>query len=319
MLCAVPVAVIVVVVAIAGWIVGPSLSLQEPASGPAAPFSPNSPFNTAIASDAVVDPNSEAVISALAGEGVHAGLVEFGIPIYESDDSTRRYVIKCAGPVSWGPCPLDGVSVPIPDQATPQSGSDGAMVIVDHGNDRVYEFWRAARSGDGWTTTWGSVSRLSGNGWSSTATGAGASRLGGVIRVSELTAGIIPHALVLQSSNTCSDVFRFPAVKTDGNSTRSDCIPEGARLQLDPALEVTAMNSLTPAERAIAVAMQRYGAYVIDTGGAKLSMSFERPADATAASTGPQYSVVGLSWDHMSLSGIPWSRLRLLAAPDGGT
>lgn len=282
------------------------------------PFAPDSPFNKAIPIDAPVDPKSGSIVDAITREGVHAGLIEFGIPIYDASPSTPRYIITCREHASWGPCPLEGVSVPIPDEARPQSGSDGAMVVADWGNDRAYEFWRATKSGSMWSTTWGSVSRLSGDGWSSTATGSGASRLGGVIRESEVAAGVIPHALVLQSSHTCRDVFRFPATKTDGASTESGCIPEGSQLQLDPTLDVTNNKNLTKAERAIFVALQKYGAFVIDKGGAMLSMSFERAADATSTSPGAQYKAAGLYRDYELLNGIPWSSLRLLAAPNEG-
>ncbi len=43
--------------------------------------------------------------------------------------------------------------------------------------------------------------------------------------------------------------FRPPALKTDGDSRRADCLPEGARLQLDPALDLGSLPGLTPGER----------------------------------------------------------------------
>ena len=81
-------------------------------------------------------------------------------------------------------------------------------------------------------------------------------------------------------------VVRAPALKTDGNSSRSDCLPAGARLQLDPAIDLRKIKGLSPAERTVARAMQRYGGYVIDRGGAPLSVSFERAPDASADSPG---------------------------------
>ena len=43
----------------------------------------------------------------------------------------------------------------------------------------------------------------------------------------------------VQSDTVCAGVFRAPAIKTDGDSTRPDCLPDGARLQLDPAIDVS--------------------------------------------------------------------------------
>ena len=104
---------------------------------------------------------------------------------------------------------------------------------------------------------------------------------------------MIEHALVVQSDTVCAGVFRAPAIKTDGDSTRTDCLPEGARLQLDPSIDVSKITGITPAERTVARALQRYGAYVIDRGGAPLSVSFERAPDATASSPGSAYVAAG--------------------------
>ena len=169
----------------------------------------------------------------------------------------------------------------------------------------------------GWTAACGSDYQLTvtSGGWA--CSGAGASRLGGVVRVSEIQAGVIEHALVVQSDNVCAGVFRAPALKTDGDSTRADCIPEGARLQLDPSIDVSRIAGITPAERTVARALQRYGAYVIDRGGAPLSLSFERAPDATAGSPGAVYTRAGLSWDYHGMPKVPWKRLRVLKTWQG--
>jgi hypothetical protein len=55
-----------------------------------------------------------------------------------------------------------------------------------------------------------------------------------------------------------------PALKTDGTSSRSDCILAGSRLQLNPSINLSAIKGLTPAERTVARALQIYGGYLID-------------------------------------------------------
>ncbi len=119
--------------------------------------------------------------------------------------------------------------------------------------------------------------------------------MAGVIRVSEIKQRSIPHALVLQTDNVCAKIFRAPALKTDGLSQRSDCIPEGARVQLDPALDLSKIAGLSPAERTVARALQVYGGYVIDRGDAPVSVSFERAVDATGSSPGSVYAAAGLT------------------------
>lgn len=273
-------------------------------------FAAASPFNRPIPTNPPLAAHGVPVIEALTANDAIANLVAYGVPIYTATASTPRQTVTCTR-TAWGPCPLRGIEVPLRDSWSPNSGADGAMVVIDAGADRVYEFWQAARRGSAWTASWGAVSRLSGSGWRSTATGSGASRLGGVVRVAELRAGLIPHALVLQSDLACAQRFRAPATKTDGDSRSAACIPEGSRVQLDPALDLK-KSGLTGAQLTIAKALQTYGAYVIDKAGTRLSVSFELARDASSDSAGSAYRAVGLTHDYERLDDIPWSKLRLL-------
>jgi hypothetical protein len=277
------------------------------------PFASSSPFNTKIAADARLDPKSAAMIArATRTNALNANLVQFGIPIYTSATSSPGTTVPCTV-VEWGPCPFDGYQIPIPGTATASSGSDGALVVVDTSARRVYELWQAAKDSQGaWTASFGGVSSLDGPGWGGAGTGAGASRLAGVIRMSEIAAGLIPHALALQVDNSCAGVFRAPAIKTDGTASRSDCIPEGALIRLDPSVDLATL-ALSPAERAVGKALQEYGGYVVDRGGAPLSVSFELDPTASGGdSVGGVYQRAGLRWDYDSLDGLPLSRLQVL-------
>ena len=169
-----------------------------------------------------------------------ANLVEYGIPIYATNADTPRHSVSCTR-VEYGLCPFAGWPVPIPDEATPNSGSDGVLVTVDEADGISFEFWQAAKRDGRWSTSFAAVNSIRGSGWGGAATGSGASRLAGVVRIAELAAGRIPHALALQTNNACP-TFRPPAVKSDGSSTRGDCIPEGARLQLDPTLDLSTLT-----------------------------------------------------------------------------
>lgn len=276
------------------------------------PFAPGSPFRTPIPDGAAVDPNSAAMIaSATRTGGVVANLVMFGIPIYFADASTPRHSVECTI-TSWGPCPFAGRQVPIPDGARPHRGSDGAMVVVDNSTGEIFEFWQARHDEGRWTTSFGAVNSIDGTGWGGNSTATGASRLAGVIQIAEIAEGVIPHALALQTDNACAGTFRYPAVKTDGHSSRSDCIPEGARIRLDPAVDLSSLP-LPPAVRTVARAMQVYGAYVVDSGGAPLSVSFELDPAASNGSVGPVYQEAGLRWDYDDMPGVPWHRLQVLS------
>jgi hypothetical protein len=57
-----------------------------------------------------------------------------------------------------------------------------------------------------------------------------------------------------------------PATGSDGWSTLAGAIPEGARVQLDPSLDLDSLG-LTPWQKTIARALQEYGMLLVDTGG----------------------------------------------------
>ncbi|MCH9669423.1 MAG: hypothetical protein K0U76_08455 [Actinomycetia bacterium] len=282
------------------------------AASPATAFAAESPFNNRIPARAVVDPNSADMVAGISrNHSMHANLVEFGIPIYQVTADAPRTSVKCTI-TAWGPCPFGEHQIPIPQDAKPSPGSDGAMVVIDAAAGRSYEFWQAKPGDATWTTSFGAVHPLDGPGWGGFGTGAGASRLGGVIRISEIERGVIPHALALQVDNACTTDFRAPATKTDGSSRRPDCVPQGALIRLDPSVDLAALT-LTPAERAVGQALQEYGGYVVDSGGAPLSVSFELDPTASGNSIGSVYENAGLRWDYDDMSGLPLDRLQVLA------
>ena len=57
-----------------------------------------------------------------------------------------------------------------------------------------------------------------------------------------------------------------PAIESDGHSKRSDAILAGARLRLDPTLDLDSLG-LTHYGRIIAQALQQYGMILADNGG----------------------------------------------------
>lgn len=241
--------------------------------------------------------------------GVVANLYAYGIPIFAATAQSAVQHVHCTKP--WGVCDLQRLPVPMPPNAQPNTGSDAVLVIVQPSTGRSFEFWQAKKSKSGWTASWGDVVPLAGTGVGG-ATGSGVSRLAGVIRTGEIADGVIRHALVLSTNNACARSFRVPAIKTDGHSTRSDCLPEGARLQLSPSVDVSAIPGITPGERAVAVALQNYGAYVIDSGAAPAAFSFEKPTVGQ-----DPYPAAGFPWDYWHMPHIPWTRMRVLTSWSG--
>lgn len=275
------------------------------------PFSSSSPWNTAISTSATVDPNSAAMMAyATRNKMINSALFNYAEPIYVATSTTPKYTVTCTI-TSWGSCPFNGYQVPIPTGAKPAAGSDGQLVSIDVATGKSYELWQAKFSKKKWTASFGGVIDLNGSGWGYQSTGSGASRIGGVIRVAEIQAGVIPHTLSVATDNVCAGTFRSPATKTDGTSSRSDCIPEGARIQLDPNLDLSQLQ-MSPASRAIARALQVYGAFVSDKGGSAMGLRFERAPDATSSYPGAVYYNAGLKWDYYGITDIPMGSLRVM-------
>jgi hypothetical protein len=276
-------------------------------------FSTTSPWNVPIPPAPALDANSAAIAAYLGSElKAYADLYEFGTPVWEASASDPLNTVSCTE--SWGTCQLGQQQIPIPAGAETSGGSDGSMVVIDSSTHMGYDFWRASRTSlTSWSAAWGTRFEMGGTGTGGGATGAGVPLLAGLPRLAEMAQGHIDHALAFASNNTCSSVYRYPASKTDGSSTQGDCIPEGARIQLDPSIDVDAIPGITPGEKVVAHALQIYGAYCKDTGGAKLAFGFENPAGKPNP-----YPGLGFSWDYYDMPHIPWNHLRVLSSWTGG-
>ncbi|HEX3134111.1 MAG TPA: hypothetical protein VHX44_11090 [Planctomycetota bacterium] len=100
--------------------------------------------------------------------------------------------------------------------------------------------------------------------------------------------------------------------------TGADTIPVGARIQLDPKVDLDAIPGLTSGERTIAEALQKYGAYCVGASGEPFLFFCELAPDATdVGNPGAIYSANGLTGDGAPLSHIPWDRLQVLKQWDG--
>lgn len=279
------------------------------------PFLPSSPFNTPIGQHVQIDPRSMDVVRNLSGLGYALlGLGEDVPPVYDANAETPRVRMTCLEK-DWGKCDLENGSVPLPKGAVPSTGSDRNMVVIDWSTRRVYEFWKLNKNMR--TVSWGAVLPLDGSGTGNGhkdpgrygAVGAGVSRLAGVVRTFEITSGRIDHALVGASGFSCKRVFRYPAVKTDGWATGKDCVPLGARVQLDPDLVCAKLPAIKAWEIPVCIALQEYGWYNIDNGNVGepvFTIQFENPAGEK-----DPYPDLRMR-DHRSLEAIPLDRLRVL-------
>lgn len=298
---------------------------------PVALFAADSPFNTPLPADAAVDPASPTMVTSLVAAGSFVVQVgQYSAPVYLADESTPRHDVQLACGDVWELGVNVLRDVPIPDHAEPGFDADGAdnpprgcgedsdqdnnLIVLDTVRRCEYDFWQARRDNGGWVASWGNGLSLDGPGvypHGMSARGSGFAFLGGVIWPHELAAGRIDHALVISYPYTKSGGPVPPATESDGWSDQDWAIPEGARLQLDPALDLDALN-LTPHERTLARAMQEYGLLLVDTGGdGGIGLYAIDPRSVQ----GNPYDGLLPAGDFVTLGNIPVDRLRVLELP----
>jgi len=321
---------------------GPNGAVDRFADG-APLFAPDSIWNRPLPPDAPLDPGSDSRVRALAeliamrrslppslgGGPPNLAADAFSTPIYRVFERTRRVPVRL--PADTHSPTLRRIladGVPIPEGAAPAAGSDGHLTVYQPSQDTLWEFWRARREADGWHAAWGGVMRrvsrnpgyysgaawpgLSGrDGWNWGSTATSLPVAAGTVTLEELRRGRVDHALAMAIPDPCRDVFSFPAQRTDGTSVRGDCMPEGAHLRLDPALDVGSLG-LHPVARMLAEAAQRYGVVVRDRTRVSAQFFLESPPrDQRSPYTAPGGPFAGRSSSRV-LAGFPWDRLQLL-------
>ena len=153
--------------------------------------------------------------------------------------------------------------VPLPAGATPDPSSDGHLSVIDPRSGCEYDFWQFRR-------TRGATPRAGGTRSTSklrrcipgySARGSGFALMAGVVLPRELARGRIDHALLLSYPGTRAHGPVHPATESDGRTRGRAAIPEGARLQLDPSLDLdsTRPPGLRAHHRARPSGVRRHG------------------------------------------------------------
>jgi hypothetical protein len=144
--------------------------------------------------------------------------------------------------------------------------------------------------------------------WGATATSM--PLLGGLMRLDELRAGRIDHALAIGLPETRAGVFSWPAQRTDGNVDSAAAIPEGLRFRLDPRLDLDRLP-MAPIVRQMARAAQRYGIVVRDRAGA-VAFVAEDPTPTGANPFAGPAGFFGGQYISQLLAAFPWAHLQAL-------
>src|SRR3954447_24016855 len=287
------------------------------------PYSGQSAWNTPIGPSPALRADSSALVGAVADNNLPltADPDQYTIPVYVFDASTPRTKVRINGyystydrgdrsRVGHGENPV--VTVPNPAGAQSGVGSDGQIVLWDPKTGTEYGFWQWRRSEDGTIEAENGYRYHTGPSYGGrfadglAGRGGGMPYFAGLVRKWEIQQGHVDHALAF-AYDSPSGEFVFPASKSDGGDfggVKGADIPEGARLQLNPALTNAdfARWGLNRTARILARAMQRYGMIVVDhSGSSKVYLEDRRTAKW------------GSDVKRSMLSRIPWNQFRVLA------
>jgi hypothetical protein len=234
--------------------------------------------------------------------------------VSESHSSDQAFTVPC----TMYACSLGAFGAfRIPVTAKADASSDGHLAVYDPVANREWDFWQAKFSGSSWSSSAGAAVSMAASGIAPAATGSGNAAnfplLGGLIRPEEIAQGHIDHALVFGIGGVGPGAPVCPASHNAPTSSDANALREGARVQLDPSFDVSTLAG--PAYlKVVARAMQKYGMYLRDTAGS-LGVYGENPL---GRGYNPWPAVLGTAAgdSYPTLSGIPWSRFRVIAAPD---
>ncbi|HUJ44940.1 MAG TPA: hypothetical protein VLW52_15185 [Opitutaceae bacterium] len=256
-------------------------------------FSDDSFWNQPIPANAEVDPRTDRWIKLLETEPTGTNFTinsqQWTIPVYAVDQATPlvKVGLLALSPKDQAHWHTDRAFfghgpgfdfVPLPSAATPDPQADSHLAVVDWPRKLVWDMWALSRNADGtWKSATGMVYAADGPGVFSTAElgvrdgesvhfhgpsrAAGVPAVAGLIMYDEVMAGEIRHKIAAASRFCAFKEFVFPAAWTDGFTEGG--IPEGTLIQLDPNLDLSRFT-LTPEERIVCVALQRYGMVLVD-------------------------------------------------------
>ena len=261
------------------------------------PFGASSPWNTPISAGAPLDADSAGLVARFAssssyGPHLDVNIAAFSIPLYWANSSTPESpVIADVGGEGWDGSPA-ALPMPIPVEAEPDPQSDHHMLVIDRSRGLEWGCWNIVSQSGRWHAGLCATADISGTGVRVPAPLAGARwwlahgaracgfpLVAGLIRVEEIQAGRIDHALVIGYPGIQRGHFTPPA-STPSAAGTTNGVPCGGRFQYDPSIDVSKLG-LSRSGQIIVRALQEYGAYVGDYSGS-LSLYAENSGEAQA-------------------------------------
>ena len=301
-------------------------------------FAASSPFNTPLPANAPLHPNSLAMIQSLNFQvqneinkpgGTTPGIGTLNVYFRDSTFVTKP--VNLSNPtVSWRQslASVLAYGVPLPPSVAGGGGSDNDLAIVDVNGNHYWDLYQFSTAPDGsFQCNWGGAANQASfggvfdessyPGFSQANWGATACSLalaGGVMLISELNAGVIPHALgIVVPYAGANPQFVKPAQRGDGDSPDPYGLPEGLRLRLDPTVNVAALN-LPWMAGVMAQAAQTYGIFI--TNQTHVGTGFLAQSAQSAGVPDPYYGPTGFlrgMTTRQVASAFPWQYIQVVA------
>lgn len=299
----------------------PLIATTLPEPVPTLPF-PGAIFNTAIAGSPTLDSNSAAIVSNLLAQWNDATVGLNQIQMAAHLGGFGAYYLSAGGeptvPVIITNTPADDVTeqifgqVPIPDFAVGTASLCFGIGVWQPTTHQIWEFAHAAYLPSlTWQASRGALLADTGSGIDPVGlypSSSGMSLWGLSIKVAELQAGVIHHAVGLSLPYLLPG-FEAPAVNGTGLSGDPRAILTGTHFQLIPGTSISAMSAIG---QIVATAIETYGAYVIDTNATALSILCEDPGQYQID---PYISLFAGTLDAAVLDNMPVSSFRVIAHP----
>lgn len=250
------------------------------------PFSVDSPWNTAIGTQARFVPIDSPAFDPARGARINSRL--WSHPVFVASPEDPVVAIHRRGDA-------DALRrLPVPPEARPDASSDGALHLITPDHREVIEMWQARRVGaDRIEARVVVVNDLTGPGIAPFWHGArayGGSAIGGLIRHGELAAGELPHALAaavrpeaLNRHGPDDRAWVWPASSADDGDGRRygerGNLHMGSLLAIPPEVRLDTIDLQPGPETALARALQDRGVLITDCAAGNLVL-YAEPAAA---------------------------------------
>ncbi len=256
------------------------------------PFSDKSPWNTLVPDNALTHPDSKEIMKFVLTQAKNIRLARiYVVPVWVVNSKNVPHVkVKSKRIFDTWDKERKGwsdVGIPVTKEMWAEPTDDGHLTIIDPFKMTAWEFSRFGWLPDNITpkSTTFNIWDLKGDGFGNPfegkrwqvrgGRGSGFPLIAGMIRPEELAAGEIRHAMVFtfpmnRQADDGSDMFLPPACRSDGKYKGSQYPIEGMRFQLNPLLTEKDFDKwgLNREGKIVARALQKYGMYLGDNGGA---------------------------------------------------